>query len=153
MQGDLSALLEREMGTCHGWIQDVDTILYLYLNDRKELVGCIILESSPVTAYKAYSTVTTADTEPGDFSSGIVVGDKNSLSKRKCQCAVRLMWTSRVSRRKHVATKLLDCARAQLVSGQIIPRENIAFSQPSHDGALFIQKYVQSSEFYVYEQM
>lgn len=141
------------MGTCDGWIENDDAIIYLYLNRNKEMVGCIILEVSPVTSYEASLTETEVSKSSNDQGlPGIVIGNKEKSKQKKSQCAVRLIWTSQSCRRKKIGTKLLDCARAQLISGQIIPRENVAFSQPSQEGGRFIRHYTGSSEFLVYEK-
>lgn len=133
------------MGTVTGWAARNDAIVFMNINCRKEVVGCVILESKPMLAESAYFTGVKSN-------NGIVMkrnGDNGS--RKKCQCAVRLMWTFSAYRRKGVISKLLDCARAQLISGQIIPRANIAFSQPTELGALFIQQFTDSSEFFVYD--
>lgn len=142
------------MGTCDGWIDKNDSVMYMYLNKNKEMVGCIILEANPVLTHEATLTLkgTDGSTERDTESlPGIVICDKGKVQKKRSQCAVRLMWTSQSFRRRKIASKLLDCARAQLVSGQIIPRKDVAFTQPSQEGAKFIQNYTGSSEFLVYE--
>lgn len=152
MQASISDLLQKEMGTCDGWIDSDDAVVYMYLNQNKKMIGCIILEVNPVLAYEASLTASDiSKCSSAEIHPGIVLGNKEKVKKKKSQCAVRLMWTSHSCRRKKVASKLLDCARAQLISGQIIPRESVAFSQPSHDGGMFIQKYTGSSDFLVYE--
>jgi len=140
------------MGTCDGWIDNDDAIIYVYRNQNKEMTGCIILEANPVLAYQASLTAKGKQESTRDQNlPGIVIGNKEKTKTKKSACAVRLMWTSQSCRRRKIASKLLDCARAQLISGQIIPRESVAFSQPSHDGGIFILKYTGSSEFLVYE--
>jgi hypothetical protein len=80
---------------------------------------------------------------------GIVLVDKEATEK--VRHGVRMMWTSSQARRKNIATKLLDCARCQLVRGYVVPREKLAFSQPTSDGAAFIKAYSSSNEFLVYD--
>jgi len=137
--------LERELGTVEGWTTAVPGVFYIYVDvESKELQGCIILESRPVEAYKAKQT------QAGQEKDGVVVVLNKEKYDRRCQCAVRLMWTSSLARRKKIASKLLDCARAQVLSGQIVPREHIAFSQPTQEGNKFIQSYIGSPIFFVY---
>lgn len=145
IQDRICTMMEAEMGTVNGWAARNDAIVFMYVNARKEVIGCVILEANPMIAYIAYFTGVENNT-------GIVIKRNGENGrKKKCQCAVRLMWTFGAHRRKRVTSKLLDCARAQLISGQIIPRANIAFSQPTELGALFIQQYTDSSEFFVYD--
>ncbi len=80
---------------------------------------------------------------------GIVLVDKEAIEK--VRHGVRMMWTSSQARRRNIATKLLDCARCQLVRGCVVPREKLAFSQPTSDGAAFIKAYSSSNEFLVYD--
>lgn len=152
MIASICKLLQKEMGTCDGWIDNNDAIIYIYRNSSKEMTGCVILEVNPVIAYQASLTDRGIKDNVRDQTlQGIVVGNRDKREIKKSQCAVRLMWTSKSCRRQKIASKLLDCARAQLIPGQIIPRENVAFSQPSQDGGIFILRYTGSSEFLVYE--
>ena len=80
---------------------------------------------------------------------GIVLVDKEATEK--VRHGIRMMWTSSQARRKNIATKLLDCARCQLVRGYVVPRGKLAFSQPTSDGAAFIKAYSGSNEFLVYD--
>lgn len=75
----------------------------------------------------------------------------NKEATEKVHHGIRMMWTSPQARRKSVATKLLDCARCQLVRGYVVAREKLAFSQPTSDGAGFIKAYCSSNEFLVYD--
>jgi N-acetyltransferase len=68
----------------------------------------------------------------------------------KAVCGVRVMWTSAAARRRGVATKMLNCARAHVVRGYVVPRAGVAFTQPTADGAAFIQRYTGTPEFLVY---
>lgn len=75
----------------------------------------------------------------------------NKEATEKVHHGIRMMWTSSQARRKNVATKLLDCARCQLVRGYVVAKEKLAFSQPTSDGAGFIKAYCSSNEFLVYD--
>ncbi|KAG7673564.1 hypothetical protein Ndes2526B_g02987 [Nannochloris sp. 'desiccata'] len=86
-----------------------------------------------------------------DRKRGIVLVDKEATEK--VRHGIRMTWTSSQARRKNIATKLLDCARCQLVRGYVVPRDRLAFSQPTSDGAGFIKAYSNSNEFLVYDAM
>lgn len=128
-----------------GWIESRPCTVLIYINKSKEVMGCLFLEPHGVKAMQASETVSASK-----FFSGIVVAqDVHAL--RRSRCAVKLIWTSKYHRRKGVASKLLDCARSQVTPGQIIPREGIAFSQPTQEGCTLIRKYTGSHDFLVYE--
>eukprot|EP00890_Picochlorum_soloecismus_P003659 jgi/Picsp_1/4294/NSC_01803-R1_n-acetyltransferase esco1 len=156
----ISKHLEYELGCIEGWISKCRSGVLIYLDTTYELKGCVVLESNPVSAFLGYiksnkSEISGKEEKCLDESnSSSVVVTKSSQcrsSRKRCQCAVRVIWTSKDSRRNKIASKMLDCARAQIISGQIIPRKNIAFSQPTMAGSRFIESYVQSSEFLVYD--
>lgn len=63
---------------------------------------------------------------------------------------VRLVWVSVEARRRGVATRLLDCARSGAVRGYVVPRHELAFTQPSEDGCALIEAYTSSRRFLVY---
>jgi N-acetyltransferase len=142
---EVSEMLERELGACRGWSRGVDIIMYMYLNTSRELLGCVILDANPVKAYRVCMSGSIRSEEES------VITKNNTSKKKTASCAVRVMWASKMHRRKKIVTKLLDCARGQLVPGQIIPRKDVAFSQPTQDGARFIMNYTDCSAFLVYE--
>jgi len=156
LQASISKHLEYELGCIEGWISKCRSSVLIYLDTTFELKGCVVLESNPVSAFLGYikaSKVVIPGNEIeflNESNSSSVIAKKSSGRKR-CQCAVRVIWTSKDSRRNKIASKMLDCARAQIINGQIIPRKNIAFSQPTMAGSRFIESYVQSSEFLVYD--
>ena len=65
-------------------------------------------------------------------------------------CGVRLIWTSAEHRRRGIATKLLDAARAVVVPGAVIPRQHLAFAQPTDAGCRLILRYTGQIGFLVY---
>lgn len=72
-----------------------------------------------------------------------------SRSVKAC-CGVRFVWVSSEHRRRGLATRLLDMARSHLVHGYVVPRCEMAFSQPTEEGVRLAQCYVQSKQFLVY---
>lgn len=54
----------------------------------------------------------------------------------RAACGVRLMWVSLEARRRGLATRLLDCCRAQATPGYVVPRHELAFRcAAGHGGA------------------
>ena len=63
---------------------------------------------------------------------------------------VSQIWVHEHSRRRQIATTLLDTARREYIYGYIIPRAMIAFTSPTPAGKLFAQKYTGTDLFLVY---
>ena len=141
---EVSEMLERELGMSKGWCRGVDSSMFLYVNSGRELIGCVVLESNPVKAHQA--SFSACSRSQGDR---VVV--KKDEKRKRSMCPIRVVWASKFHRRKKIATKLLDCVRGRSVPGQIVPRKDLAFSQPTQDGALLIAGYTASSTFLVYE--
>ncbi|KAI8476114.1 MAG: ESCO1/2 acetyl-transferase-domain-containing protein [Monoraphidium minutum] len=55
---------------------------------------------------------------------------------------VRMVWVSAEQRRKGVASRLLDAARANLVQCYVAPRAQVAFTHPTEAGAALAAAYV-----------
>eukprot|EP00889_Picochlorum_renovo_P003503 jgi/Picre1/30533/NNA_005896.t1 len=83
----ICTMVEGEMGTVNGWAARNDAIVFMCVNSRKEVIGCVILEANPMLAQIAYFTGVKSN-------KGIVLKrNEENGRKKKCQCAVRLMWT------------------------------------------------------------
>jgi N-acetyltransferase len=54
---------------------------------------------------------------------------------------VRIVWVSSQQRRQGVAGRLLDCARAHAVPGYVAARAQVAYSQPTAEGAALAARY------------
>ena len=61
------------------------------------------------------------------------------------------IWVHENERRKKIASRLLDAARSFLGYPNAIPKEFVAFSQPTADGEAFASCYFGSDEFLVYK--
>lgn len=53
-------------------------------------------------------------------------------------------------RKRGIASKLIDFVRKDFIFGYKIPKEEIAFSQPTMDGKLFAMKYLETENILVY---
>ena len=68
-------------------------------------------------------------------------------------CGVRAIWVHPSHRRKGVATALLDGLRGAVVgggTGVLVPRELLAFSQPTPQGRALAERYTRTTQFLVY---
>ncbi|KAB8254264.1 ESCO1/2 acetyl-transferase-domain-containing protein [Aspergillus pseudonomiae] len=62
------------------------------------------------------------------------------------------IWTSGSSRRKGIAMDLLDCVVSNFIYGMEIPKEQMAFSQPTESGRALAQSFFGDEEWHVYEE-
>lgn len=63
------------------------------------------------------------------------------------------IWTSGASRRKGIALDLLDCVVSNYIYGMEIPKNQIAFSQPTESGKRLAQKFFEEDEtWHVYNE-
>ncbi|GBG91684.1 hypothetical protein CBR_g53498 [Chara braunii] len=69
----------------------------------------------------------------------------------KAVCGVRAIWVWARARRKGIASKLLDAARASFCFGYVIKPSEIAFTQPTYDGQALAIRYCQTESFLVYK--
>ncbi|CAH2097592.1 unnamed protein product [Euphydryas editha] len=101
--------------------------------EQKQIIGCLIME--PKT--RAYKLI------PGD-------PDCCSVEDYPVKCGVARIWTHAAHRRRGVAARLLQCARASLLHGQALERCDLAFSAPTPPGAALAAAYCGTPHFYVY---
>ncbi|XP_059055929.1 N-acetyltransferase eco [Achroia grisella] len=105
---------------------------YLYI-ENKQITGCLIVE--PKT--KAHKLI------PGD-------PDCCSEEEYTIKMGVSRIWTHPSRRRRGVAARLLDCARASLLLGDAVQVHQLAFSAPTSAGKALAAKYCGTPNFYVY---
>eukprot|EP01117_Protostelium_nocturnum_P000071 TRINITY_DN10160_c0_g1_i1.p1 TRINITY_DN10160_c0_g1~~TRINITY_DN10160_c0_g1_i1.p1 ORF type:complete len:482 (-),score=148.76 TRINITY_DN10160_c0_g1_i1:21-1466(-) len=111
-----------------------ETIL-IYVGSNKKMIGFISAKS---------------------ISEGFPVIPASSSSLRcektsyPASCGISRVWVHPDKRRKGIATQLVEMARAHMTYGSIIPKERVAFTQPTQEGKLFIAKYTGKEDFLVY---
>ncbi|OWR42355.1 N-acetyltransferase ESCO2 [Danaus plexippus plexippus] len=105
---------------------------YLYI-EKKQIVGCLIVEPKS----RAFKLL------PGD-------PDCCTIEDYPVKCGVSRVWTHANFRRRGVAVRLLECARASFLYGCGVLRSEIAFSAPTAAGKALATKYCGTENFYVY---
>lgn len=65
---------------------------------------------------------------------------------------VSRIWTSESSRGKGIAMDLLDCVVSNFIYGMEIPKDQIAFSQPTESGKRLAQSFFGDDEWHVYNE-
>lgn len=102
--------------------------VFLHMKDSKCVGLCLterIWESRPVKRVPANGSGS-----DGSSSSSIAVGDE----VHPAVVGISRIWTSGSSRRKGIAMDLLDCVVSNFIYGMDIPKDQIAFSQPTESG-------------------
>ncbi|XP_053618314.1 uncharacterized protein LOC128679861 [Plodia interpunctella] len=105
---------------------------YLYI-EKKKIVGCLVVEPK----LKGYKLI------PGD-------PDCCSVEHYPVKCGVSRVWTHRSARRRGVAARMMDCARASFLYGAALTIADLAFSAPTAAGKAFAASYTGTQNFYVY---
>ncbi|XP_054154493.1 N-acetyltransferase ESCO2-like, partial [Oppia nitens] len=73
-----------------------------------------------------------------------------STDEVPAECGIARIWTHPNFRRQKIATRLLDTLRTCFSYGKIIPKSNIAFSDPTINGKDFAKHYTKRNNFLVY---
>ncbi|KAJ4428929.1 hypothetical protein ANN_25925 [Periplaneta americana] len=109
--------------------------IYLYVANKK-VFGCVV--AHPITlAYKMLDSV--------------VEGcDCCSAESYPAKCGVSRVWVNKNHRRRKVASRLLDCMRANFVHGYILGKDEFAFSAPTPEGKALAEKYTGTVNYLVY---
>ena len=70
---------------------------------------------------------------------------------RRATAGIAKIFVHAPQRRRGVATRLLDAVRATLVYGRVVPRAELAATQPTRDGAALFARYAGTPHFLVYD--
>lgn len=115
--------------------------VFLHMKDSRCVGACLterIWESRPVQ--RLSSDNNSSSVTAGDETHPAIVG-------------ISRIWTSGSSRRKGIAMDLLDCVVVNFIYGMEIPRDQIAFSQPTESGKRLIQSFFGPDEsWHVYSE-
>ncbi|KAJ5469504.1 hypothetical protein N7539_009122 [Penicillium diatomitis] len=117
--------------------------VFLHMKDSRCVGLCLterIWEARPVVRN---------DSERGTDGSSVSVKDE----LHPAIVGVSRIWTSGASRRKGIALDLLDCVVSNFIYGMEIPKDNIAFSQPTESGKRLAQRFFEeSATWHVYNE-
>jgi len=110
---------------------------FLFISSNKTVAGCIIVEEIK----QAYQQTKGVDDSTFSFS---------KETPLRAACGIVLIWVHKNERRKGIAFKLLEQMRSHFVYGYTMPKNLIAFSQPTPEGKAFATKYFETVNFLVY---
>lgn len=121
--------------------------VFLHMKDSRCVGLCLterIWESRPV---ERPSTSTNGADQPN--GSSITVGSET----HPAIVGISRIWTSESSRRKGIAMDLLDCVVINFIYGMEIPKDKVAFSQPTESGKYLAQAFFGTdSQWHVYNE-
>ncbi|XP_038056898.1 N-acetyltransferase ESCO1-like isoform X2 [Patiria miniata] len=150
---EIRQLVDQELGFLQGGEVACKTSskVLLYITTEKKVAGCLIAEEIS----QGYRVI--ADSSTGQRSS-----EEQELFEQQrawcCEtkperavCGVSRIWVASQERRKQIATKLLDCLRNYFMFGTVLPKELIAFSDPTPDGKMLATAYMKTPRFLVYK--
>ena len=140
---------------------------FLYVSQRKKIAGIAVAESvdraAPLVGSSPLPAPECAGGSPALFATANGEDSRDSVVEleataacrvpndwRKTACGINRVWVHKHARHKGVATRLLDAVRASFVFGYTVPKEELAFSQPTPKGKAFATCYFGTPSFLVY---
>lgn len=118
--------------------------VFLHMKDSRCVGLCLterIWESRPVES--------SAEKNGTDQPNGSSISVRNEV--HPAIVGVSRIWTSESSRRKGIAMDLLDCVVSNFIYGMEIPKDKVAFSQPTESGKRLAESFFGTDEWHVYE--
>ena len=113
--------------------------VYLFVSGEKCIGLCLAERISK--AYQVQGQSSDADTDKLSRaipkSSSVSIG----LNGKPAMLGISRIWTSVSYRRRGIAAALLDAARCNFIYGVQVPKDMIAFSQPTESGGLLARKW------------
>lgn len=141
---EINRMMSQELGFpdstlsfCHNYK------VFLYISEEKRVDGCCVAES--IT--KGYRVIPCNST-------AVCVGRRPWCCQAEPEPAaigISKIWVYGPSRRKGVASKMLDCVRYWFEYGVPVEQSKLAFSDPTPDGMQMARKYTGTSAFLVYK--
>jgi ESCO1/2 acetyl-transferase/zinc-finger of acetyl-transferase ESCO len=150
-----------------------DEKTFLFLNSSGKIAGCAVVErihvafpSQTSTAlrqtriaelFRKESIEAGAESPPSGAEDGqpaagepleIVACDTSRPAAARC--GVSRIWVFHKSRRRGIATKLLDSIRVHFFYGDVVPKDELAFTQPTREGSAVFAHYTSRTNFLLF---
>ncbi|XP_064382282.1 N-acetyltransferase ESCO2-like [Halichondria panicea] len=138
---DIQALVDHDLGysVSPGQAKRVFTV-FLCVAKRK-IMGCVFTERIK----QGYEVLCD---ESSSFDN--LTAWYSSNEPQPAVLGINRLWVAANCRRMGVASKLLNSARSCLIPGSVIPKDKMAFTDPTPDGKLFASHYCGRTNFLVY---
>lgn len=119
--------------------------MFLLVSGNKRVIGCVIAEMIE----KAFEIVSDGrNGEKGEILETVVCSKQPLPAK----IGISRIWTLSSQRRKGIGRKLLDVVRENMCEGIVVPKKQVAMTQPTSQGRMFATKYFEKSNFLVYQK-
>lgn len=133
----LLSLIDEELGFSGVGVRDKSRTKVLLFVCDGEVRGCLVAESID-WAYPVH------DAKPGD-----VKPMSCELARQPCVCGISRVWVHSLWRRRKIASKLIDSLRCHFGVAPL-SWNDIAFSDPTPEGALFAAAVTANRQYLVY---
>ena len=125
--------------------------LFLYLDGSKCVGACLAEKISK--ARKVNSGEDSEENLPIETPNLKGSSISTSTSTHSAYLGISRIWTAKSHRRKGIAMELMDCARRKFFYGFEVPKELVAFSQPTESGGQLARRWFgKDSEWLVYDE-
>ena len=118
--------------------------VFMYLVDAKCAGFCLAEKIN--TAHRVESSESGESREPNyvplSKSSSISISAEADIAL----IGISRIWTSRMFRNKGIATMLLDCVRSNFFYGMEVPKDLVAFSQPTESGGRLAVRWFEAKD-------
>ena len=141
---EAKALMDTELGETPPFSTDLSWRAYLWIEGKGGRVGgwCV---AEPIET--AYCAVPPAENVPRSDEGAF----RHDGVPVEAMVGVSHIWVDGSRRRAGVGKALLDAVRSHFATGWTVPRERLAFSQPTSLGRRLAASYSQTEAFLVYE--
>ncbi|GAB6029859.1 Establishment of cohesion 1 [Chamberlinius hualienensis] len=134
---EVRLIIDNSLGMTEKFALKPSVQTFLFVHDKK-VVGCVIAEAiskaSPVIVRQKLN-------EPLCCSAVV----------QRAVCGINRIWVATAYRRKKIASRLIDCVKANFYYGCVISDDELAFSGPSPSGQLFAENYMKRKSYLVYD--
>ncbi|XP_022097058.1 N-acetyltransferase ESCO2-like [Acanthaster planci] len=151
---EIRQLVDQELGFLQGGEVACKTTskVFLYITTEKKVAGCLIAEEIS----KGYRVIADGGGTGQRSSEEQQIFEQQrawccETTPEPAVCGVSRIWVASQERRKKIATKLLECLRNYFMFGSVLPKESIAFSDPTPDGKMLATSYMKTARFLVYK--
>ncbi len=118
--------------------------VYLFVSGEKCVGVCLAERISESYEVKAQNSDN--DSQEGDLAKSKSSSISIDSVSRPAMVGISRIWTSVSHRRKGVAAALLNAVRSNFIYGVQIPKDMMAFSQPTESGGLLAQKWFEGAQ-------
>jgi N-acetyltransferase len=141
--------MQRDLGSSLSYLENTYKLLF-YIQDLR-ILGCLVLEKVTKSCVVSIGRDLLSSTASKDEAYALLESHTNNSTSDGDMLGVRFIWVLSRARKMNVASRLLDSARQHFSVSSFVPRDNIAFSQPTSAGLQFAFAYTQTETIWIYK--